>query len=97
MSFTLNNLKDSEFEDFCYDLLQSMDFVNLSWRKGTGLSSSPSDQGRDIQGKLLRTDIDGSQHHEQWFIECKHYMKGVPPEKLQSALAWANSKDPMFC
>lgn len=94
MSFTLNNLKDSEFEDFCYDLLQSMDFVNLSWRKGTGLSSSPSDQGRDIQGKLLRTDIDGSQHHEQWFIECKHYMKGVPPEKLQSALAWANSKRP---
>ncbi|EOV0164553.1 restriction endonuclease [Vibrio parahaemolyticus] len=94
MSFTLNNLKDSEFEDFCYDLLQSMDFVNLNWRKGTGLSSSPSDQGRDIQGKLLRTDIDGSQHHEQWFIECKHYMKGVPPEKLQGALAWANSKRP---
>ena len=81
MSFTLNNLKDSEFEGFCYDLLQSMDFVNLSWRKGTGLSSSPSDQGRDIQGQLLRTDIDGSQHHEQWFIECKHYVKGVPPEK----------------
>jgi len=94
MSFTLNNLKDSEFEDFCYDLLQSMDFVNLSWRKGTGLSSSPSDQGRDIQGQLLRTDIDGSQHHEQWFIECKHYVKGVPPEKIQSALTWANAKRP---
>ncbi|MDQ1886692.1 restriction endonuclease [Aeromonas salmonicida] len=94
MSFTLNNLKHSEFEEFCYDLLHSMDFVNLSWRKGTGLSSSPSDQGRDIQGQLLRHDVDGSQHHEQWFIECKHYVKGVPPEKIQSALAWANSKRP---
>ncbi|QXC34519.1 restriction endonuclease [Aeromonas sp. FDAARGOS 1407] len=94
MTFTLNDLKDSEFEEFCYDLLHSMDFVNLSWRKGTGLLSSPSDQGRDIQGQLLRRDVDGSQHHEQWFIECKHYIKGVPPEKIQSALAWANSKRP---
>lgn len=94
MSFTLNELKDSEFEEFCYDLLHSMDFVNLSWRKGTGLLSSPSDQGRDIQGQLLRRDVDGSQYHEQWFIECKHYIKGVPPEKIQSALTWANSKRP---
>ncbi len=94
MAFSFNNLKDSEFEDFCYDLLRSMDFVNLSWRKGTGLSSSPSDQGRDIQGQVLRTDIDGSHHHEQWFIECKHYIKGVPPEKIQGALAWASAKRP---
>lgn len=94
MTFTLNDLKDSEFEEFCYDLLHSMDFVNLSWRKGTGLLSSPSDQGRDIQGQLLRLDVDGSQRHEQWFIECKHYIRGVPPEKIQSAITWANSKRP---
>ena len=94
MSFTLNELSDTEFEDLCFDLLQSLDFVNLSWRKGTGLTSSPSDQGRDIQGQLLRSDIDGSQHHEQWFIECKHYIKGVPPDKIQGALSWANAKRP---
>jgi hypothetical protein len=94
MIFNLNNLNDTEFEDFCYDLLQSMDLVNLSWRKGTGLSSSPSDQGRDIQGELLRKDIDGKQHHEKWFVECKHYIKGVPPDKIQGALTWANAERP---
>lgn len=94
MRFALDHLSDTEFEEFCFDLLKSLDFVNLNWRKGTGLASSPSDQGRDIQGLLLRNDIDGSQHHEQWFIECKHYMKGVPPEKIQGAISWANAKRP---
>jgi hypothetical protein len=94
MSFTLNSLDETEFENFCFDLLQSLDFVNLSWRKGTGLTSSPSDQGRDIQGDLLRKDFDGKQHHEKWFIECKHYMKGVPPDKIQGAISWANSERP---
>lgn len=94
MSFTLNNLSDTDFENFCFDILQSLDFVNLSWRKGTGLASSPSDQGRDIQGQLLKKDIDGSEHHEKWFIECKHYIKGVPPDKIQGALSWANAERP---
>lgn len=94
MSFTLNTLDETEFENFCFDLLQSLDFVNLSWRKGTGLTSSPSDQGRDIQGDLLIKEIDGKQHHQKWFIECKHYVKGVPPDKIQGAISWANSKRP---
>ncbi|MBF0244905.1 MAG: restriction endonuclease [Planctomycetes bacterium] len=94
MSFTLNNLTETEFESFCFDLLQSLDFVNLSWRKGTGLTSSPSDQGRDIQGEILRKEIDGKQYHEKWFIECKHYVKGVPPDKIQGSITWANSERP---
>jgi hypothetical protein len=94
MSFTLNNLSDTEFENLCFDILQSLDFVNLSWRKGTGLTSSPSDQGRDIQGELLRKDVDGREHHEKWFVECKHYVKGVPPDKIQGAISWANAKRP---
>jgi len=94
MSFTLNNLNDTEFENFCFDILQSLDFVNLSWRKGTGLTSSPSDQGRDIQGELLRKDVDGTEHHEKWFVECKHYVKGVPPDKIQGAISWANAERP---
>jgi len=94
MSFTLNNLSDTDFENFCFDVLHSLDFVNLSWRKGTGLASSPSDQGRDIQGQLLKKDVDGSEHHETWFIECKHYVKGVPPDRIYGALAWANAERP---
>ncbi len=87
-------MNETEFEKFCFYLLQSLDFVNLSWRKGTGLSSSPSDQGRDIQGKLLMKDIDRKQYHEKWFIECKHHVKGVPPEKIQGAISWANAERP---
>lgn len=94
MSFTLNNLTETQFEEFCFDLLQSLDFINLNWRKGTGLTSSPADQGRDIQGQLVKKDIDGSQHIENWFIECKHYIKGVPPDKIQGAISWANAKRP---
>lgn len=94
MTFTLNDLSDTDFENLCFDVLQSLDFVNLSWRKGTGLSSSPSDQGRDIQGQLLKKDIDGSEHYERWFVECKHWVKGVPPEKIQGALSWANAERP---
>ncbi|RPJ71071.1 MAG: hypothetical protein EHM20_14920 [Alphaproteobacteria bacterium] len=94
MAFTLNNLSGTDFECFCFDLLKILDFVNLGWRKGTGLSTSPSDQGRDIQGQLLKKDIDGSEHHETWFVECKNYIKGVPPDKIQGALAWANAERP---
>jgi hypothetical protein len=94
MSFTLNDLSDTEFENFCFDVLKSLDFVNLSWRKGTGLTSSPSDQGRDIQGELLKKDVDGSEHHEKWFIECKHFIKAVPPDKIQGAISWANAERP---
>lgn len=94
MPFTLNDLNDTEFENFCFDFLKSFGFVNLSWRKGTGLVSSPSDQGRDIQGQLLKRDIDGAEHYERWFIECKHHLKGVPPEKIQGAISWANAERP---
>jgi hypothetical protein len=27
-------------------------------------------------------------------VECKHYKKGVPPEKLQSLIAWAHAERP---
>jgi hypothetical protein len=41
-------LDATEFEQFCFDLLQELGFVNVDWRKGTGLRSSPADRGRDI-------------------------------------------------
>jgi hypothetical protein len=69
-------------------------FINVKWRKGTGLSSSPADRGRDIEGQLERKDVDGSVHVETWFVECKHYLKGVPPDKIQGAISWATAKRP---
>jgi hypothetical protein len=89
-----DDLGETEFEEFCFDLLGELGFVNLDWRKGTGLSTSPSDRGRDIVCQFERIDVDHSRHLETWFVECNHHTKGVPPEKLQSLLAWAHAERP---
>lgn len=93
-AFTLSHLDETEFENFCYDLLVEMGAKNISWRKGTGLASSPADRGRDIECYFEREDVDGSVTLEKWFVECKHYEKGVPPDKLQGALSWARAERP---
>ncbi len=93
-SFSLDHLNDTQFEEFCYDLLAELGFTNLSWRKGTGFASSPADRGRDIECQLVREDVDGDTYLETWFVECKHYKQGVPPDVLQGALSWATSERP---
>jgi hypothetical protein len=92
--FSLDHLTDTEFEEFCYDLLVELGFKNVNWRKGTGFDSSPADQGRDIECHFLTQDVDGSTYLERWFVQCKHYKAGVPPEKLEGAIAWANAERP---
>lgn len=94
MDFVLDDLDHTEFEEFCFDLLRELGFVNLDWRKGTGLAGSPADRGRDLVCQLDRTDVDGSRHFETWFVQCKHYKKGVPPEKLEGVLTWAQAERP---
>jgi hypothetical protein len=89
-----NHLSDGEFEEFVYDLLTDMDFVNLSWRRGTGRDAPTPDQGRDIEAHLRRQEVDGSEHLETWFVQCKHYERGVSPEPLQGAVAWATAGRP---
>jgi hypothetical protein len=32
--------------------------------------------------------VDGSKHLETWFVDCKHYKRGVPPTALVGLLAW---------
>jgi hypothetical protein len=91
---SFENLKPTEFENFCYELLDSMGFVNLDWRKGSNLLASPADQGRDIIGQIIKTDIDGSKSIETWFVECKHHKKSVPPTQLQNLLSWAEAEKP---
>lgn len=92
--FSLNHLTDTEFEQFCYDLLSEMKFINLNWRKGTGYAASPADHGRDIECQQTHEDIDGQVYLETWFVECKHYQQGVPPDRIQGALAWATAERP---
>ena len=92
--FSFNHLSETEFEEFCFELLKELDFKNINWRKGTGKKTSPSDNGRDIECERFVKDIDKKIYTEKWFFECKHYLKGVPPEKIQGALSWANAERP---
>ncbi|RJX22803.1 MAG: restriction endonuclease [Desulforudis sp.] len=89
-----NLFNETQFEEFCFELLQHVGFVNVDWRKGTNLSSSPSDSGRDIVANLEREDFDGTKRLETWFVDCKHQQKGVPPKELQNLLSWANAERP---
>jgi hypothetical protein len=91
---SFNKLSDTEFEEFAYDLLEELGFVNLDWRKGTGKKTSPADSGRDIIAHSRRTDVDQSQLSERWFVDCKHYVKGVPAKELHNLLAWAQAERP---
>lgn len=93
-AFSFDHLNPTEFENFCYDLLSELGFVNLNWRKGTGHAHSPADGGRDIECELHRVDIGGDRVIEKWFVECKHYKEGVPPDKLSGARAWAEAARP---
>lgn len=56
---SFENLDPTDFEEFCYELLKQLGFVNLDWRKGTPKKASPSDRGRDLVGQLERVDVDG--------------------------------------
>lgn len=88
----LNELSPTDFEELCYDLLLKLGFKNINWRKGTGKTSSPSDSGRDIEASLIITDIDKKVYEEKWYIECKHYEKGVPADKISNAITWASAE-----
>jgi len=93
-SLSFDRLSDTTFEEFCRDLLQELNFVNIDWRKGTGKKTSPADRGRDIVAQEQRRDIDGAVHLETWFVDCKHYKAGVPARELQNLLAWAEAERP---
>src|ERR1700680_46339 len=92
--FNFDKLSSSKFEEFCFDLMHASGFVNVDWRKGTGLASSPADKGRDIMADLPRSDPDGTRHFERYFVDCKHFKKGVPPKDLRNLLAWAEADRP---
>lgn len=93
-SLDFSGLTPTDFEEFCFDLVSESGFSNVDWRKGTPLASSPADRGRDIVARRDLKDVDGHDYDETWFIDCKHYERGVPPEALQGTIAWANAERP---
>jgi Restriction endonuclease len=93
-TLSFKHLSDTDFEQFCYDLVTALGYVNIDWRKGTPLKTSPADHGRDIVCQELRTDLDGTKHLETVFIDCKHYAKGVPAREMQNLLVWAEAERP---
>ena len=84
-----NDISPTEFENLTYDLLTSYNFQNIVWRKGG------ADSGRDIEAQLYFSNAI-KKVKTKWFFECKHYLKGVPPEDLNSKIAWADAENPDF-
>ncbi|MGW0915828.1 restriction endonuclease [Streptomyces sp. NPDC002784] len=84
-----DDMADTQFEEFCFGLMQELGFVNVDWRKGTGFNASPADHGRDIVAERSIEEFDGTHHVERWFVDCKHYKQGVPPDKIAGLLTWA--------
>jgi hypothetical protein len=89
-----SGLSDTQFEEFVFHLLDRLGFINVDWRKGTALQTSPADSGRDIVCQQLREDVDKTKEFETWFVDCKHAKKGVPPGELQNLLTWAEAERP---
>jgi hypothetical protein len=58
-SIRLDSLNSTDFEEFCFDLMSEAGFINVDWRKGTPLASSPADRGRDIVAEVEHQDVDG--------------------------------------
>lgn len=84
-SVSFANLDDTDFEEFCHDLLLELGFVNVDWRKGTPKKASPSDRGRDLVAQWEQVDVDGHRRFETWFVDCKHYKRGVPPRRCRDS------------
>lgn len=85
-----SKITHTEFENLCYEILPFFGFSSLTWRQGG------ADNGRDIEAKLLFNSSFISDHYTKWFFECKHYTNGVPPEELNSKIAWADAQRPDF-
>ena len=92
--FSFEHLNSTEFEEFCFRLLQALGFKNVSWRKGSVTPSSPADSGRDIEAELVKTELDDHVHLERWFVDCKHFSSTVSASHLQNLLSWSSAHRP---
>lgn len=92
---TFSAFDEEEFENFCRDLLRTLGFQYIDWRKGAVRGVKAGDGRRDIEALYPRVDPDGNHFFERWFIECKHHTKAVGAAHLDNLLgaAQANGAD----
>lgn len=83
-----SRITDWQFEYICFELIQRNGYENVVWRK------KGPDSGRDIEAELRISNPLMDTFYEKWFFECKHYKRGVPPEVLNSKIAWADAEKP---
>ncbi len=81
------SLTDEEFEELCYDLVKSLNFVNVKW-----VGRGGSDKGRDITAEKIETKAGVTTIKEIWFFQCKKYSNGIPESKISSAIDWAHAE-----
>lgn len=72
-----------QFEELCFDLLLKYQFHSLNWQQGAG------DKGRDIEAVYSVVNSIVGSYQEKWFIECKHYKRGIPVDQISSKVDWA--------
>ncbi|MCV9385364.1 restriction endonuclease [Reichenbachiella ulvae] len=87
-SIEFQKINHSEFEEICFELLMKLGFSGITWRKGA------ADDGRDIEAYRTIDNNLVEAYKDKFFIECKHFTGGVPPEKLYSKIAWADAEKP---
>jgi|JI6StandDraft_1071083.scaffolds.fasta_scaffold42964_1 hypothetical protein len=95
MTYSADNINfdiisPTEFERLCFELLLKLGYSEVTWRQGG------ADNGRDIEATFnFSTPL--TTKKTKWFFECKHYTTGgVPPEHLNSKIAWADAERPDF-
>ncbi|PZP32806.1 MAG: restriction endonuclease [Kocuria rhizophila] len=94
-STSFEHLSPTDFEEFCFDLMKELGFVNVDWRKGTPKPASPADGGRDIVAEWKREDVDGHVYFDTWFVDCKHYKTaGASADALSGLTTWAQAERP---
>jgi tetratricopeptide (TPR) repeat protein len=77
------SLSPEEFEELCYDIISSLGYVNLDWRKGGG------DKGKDITAEKHELKAGIETITEKWYFQCKRYSSGISVTDISSAIDWA--------
>ena len=69
-------------------------------RSGKAYADWLSGRGDTFTAGIRTATLDPFRGHsnairdETWFIECKHYRRGVPPDKIAGLITWATAERP---
>ena len=92
MTVSWDRLSPTQFEEFCYHLLECMGLTDLAWHGESG-----SDRGRDIVGQLIRPLIGGKNDISKWVVQCKRYTKGsLGRKEIDDGIIWAEAENPGY-